>query len=239
VGNTEGRLKGFIYNTRKRMTYLTSMEQAVFLGNLLGDGHVQKRGNSCRSKVAHGPKQTEYVLWKYEKLKRLTSNNHPPKVVQSKYGYETCFFYLNSGPYLKLYHDFFYQPYVWTSKNDSDQIKQNIKPKIRYRKTITSDLVSTLPLDPMILAVWYMDDGSLRAGVSGCFATQCFLKHEVKYLQHYVGLFGIKTQIVLHNRKKSQYTLTIPAKHDNFKRFIALIKDFVLEVPCMHYKLPN
>ena len=35
-------------------------------------------------------------------------------------------------------------------------------PNGRYRKTITKETIEHLPVDPLVIAVWYMDDGSIR-----------------------------------------------------------------------------
>lgn len=63
---------------------LTKMEEAILLGTLLGDGNIQKRGNSYRSKIQHCEKNKDYVFWKYYRLKRLCSSSMKPKFFQTK-----------------------------------------------------------------------------------------------------------------------------------------------------------
>jgi hypothetical protein len=208
-------------------------EEAVFMGHLLGDGHVQKRGKQAyRTRIQHCEKQLSYVEWKYKQLERFAYDK--PKLVVSKQGASNYLFYLESGVYLKKYHDLFYKPYVWTSKNETNE-----KPKIRYRKTITETLINYLPKDPLLLAVWFMDDGNLRPDCfSGRLATQGFSKEEHFLLQDYIATnFSIKTSIVLHNAVKKSYYLSIPAKHNNFSNFVDLVRPAIAHVPCMQYKI--
>lgn len=218
---------------------LTSIEEAILLGTLLGDGHIQKRGNSFRSKICHCEKHKQYVDWKYKHLKRLCDNNHEPKTVYDKNNFASYFFYLQSGTYLEPYHTLFYHPYVWTSKKDSH--KNAKKPKIKYKKKITQTLIENLPNDALLLAVWFLDDGSCRTNVfSGRIATQGFSKDEQFLLQQYLLQgFGIKTQVVLHNRLKQQYYLSIPGKNNNFANFVDLVKPTVNSIDCMKYKIKN
>lgn len=207
-------------------------EEAVFFGHLLGDGHIQKRSQSYRTKIEHCLAQSEYVEWKHNQFKRFAFSS--PKTILSKHGFTSCLFYLKSGNYLKKYHDLFYQPYIWKSKKEIET-----KEKIRYRKTITEKLIQQLPNDPLLLAVWFMDDGNRRSDCfSGRLATQSFSKEEHFLLQDYLfSSFSIKTSIVLHKAVDKSYYLTIPAKNNNFSNFVDLIQPFVNQVPCMHHKI--
>jgi hypothetical protein len=88
-----GCLKTSVYKARKRHGIkslkkwerkdfnLTIEQEQIILGCLLGDGSISngKKSNGkkgyygCESifEVKHGPKQKEYLFWKYEKLKNL------------------------------------------------------------------------------------------------------------------------------------------------------------------------
>jgi len=228
---------------------LTEEEEAVFFGNLLGDGHVQKRGNSFRSKIEHCFEHEEYVLWKYQKLKRLCENNHLPKKTITKKKTESSLFYLKSGKYLGKYHTLFYESYIRENnelENDlmaqyigvAELTETNLKEEIRYRKVITETLIEALPKNPLVLAVWFLDDGSRRDDVfSGKLATQGFTKDEQKLLQDYLQMaFGIKTNLVLHSKAKSQYYLSIPARNKQFSNLVDIIEPLVKDIKCMQYK---
>lgn len=214
---------------------MTTEEEAIFLGNLLGDGHLQKRGLSYRTKIQHSIHQKDYVLWKYEKLKRLCGKNHEPKLVTSKHHHQSFEFYLNSGSYLEKYHKLFYEPYFWKSSLCVEE------KKVRYRKVVNKTLIEFLPHNPLLLAVWFLDDGSCRKDVfSGRLATQGFSKEEQFLLQQYLKEgFGINTQLVLHNRIKNQYYISIPASKKQFSNFVDLIKPIVDEISSLKYKIEN
>lgn len=219
---------------------VTKQEEAILLGNFLGDGHIQKRGNSYRTKIQHGLKQQDYVYWKFNKLKRLCFDSTFPKEKKTNQDIMYLFFFLKSGDYLKNYHKLFYKEYVWNPSNKERSL-HNVKEKIRYKKTITTELIDFLPKDPLLLAVWFMDDGHLRTdSFSGKLGTYAFSKEEHHLLQDYIdSAFNIKTNIVLASRLKNQYYLSIPKKKGNFSSFVDLIKPTIQEIPCMHYKIDD
>jgi hypothetical protein len=256
VGNTVGR-SFILLRKNKYMIQLTHQEEAVFLGNLLGDGHIQKRGNSFRTKISHPISQKEYVFWKYDQLKRLCDQTMSPKRVVANRTLKSAgmqeqsyLFYLNSGMYLKKYHDLFYKPYIWRPNStkpgttwldiDSDyELKKG--EKIRYKKVITESLIEYFNESPYLLAVWFLDDGSRRTDCfSGRFATQGFSKSEQHLLKRYLEqVFNIRSQIVLHNRLKDQYYLSIPSKNGHFARLTQIIEPIVNQIPSMSYKIKD
>lgn len=246
---------------------LTTDEAAIFLGNLLGDGHIQKRGLSFRTKIAHGLNQKDYLFWKYDQLKGLCTRNQSPKLVvkttrATKNGLilqredQSYEFYLNSGNYLEKFHTLFYKPYIWkpglssqkplcwaTPNQSIEELKKG--EKMKYKKVITEDLINylvkSLGENPLLLAVWFLDDGSCRKDVfSGRLATQGFSKTELLLLQDYLlQTFDIRVQIVLHSRLKQQYYLSIPAKNNQFEKFVARIRPFVEQIPSLSYKIKD
>jgi hypothetical protein len=197
---------------------LSATEKAILYGSLLGDGCLVKRGNSYRYKIEQGEEQKTYVDWKYEKLGRLCQTTQPPKKVTSKKGFVSYLFYTSSGLYLKELYDLYYE-----KKSDG-----------KYVKTITQQLIDSLPMDPIVLAVLFMDDGSVRNDCyAGKIATQCFSLEEQHLLSDYLKKWGIDCNIVKHN--KEQFYISIPAK--SFGRLAEIIEPTVLEIPVMSYKL--
>jgi len=96
---------------------------------------------------------------------------------------------------------------------------------IFYRdgKKIVPENIAKLVVDPLSLAVWFMDDGSAEyAGAS--FQTHCFTKKEVQLLQH---CFEQNFQIVTTMRKnKGKWILYIPKR--SLVRFRELVTPFML-----------
>lgn len=88
IANHIGCIKTSVYKARKRYGIkslkrwerkdfnITSEQEQIIFGCLLGDGSISngKKGKYiCESmfEIKHGPKQKEYLFWKYEKLKNL------------------------------------------------------------------------------------------------------------------------------------------------------------------------
>jgi|LakMenEpi03Aug12_release.lakeMendotaPanAssembly.Ray.scaffolds.fasta_scaffold193346_2 hypothetical protein len=102
----------------------------------------------------------------------------------------------------------------------------------RRRKRFTRELLELFK-DPLTLAVFYMDDGSV-AGNSPYFATgECPL-NEVEILQEvFLKNFGLNTNVRFSERLPVGITI-IRADCD---KFLDLVEDIVKEVPSMTYKL--
>ena len=207
----------------RNLLELTIEERALIMGTLLGDAHLQKRGGSYRLKVTHGIKQKEYVKWKHSKLIRFCTTTQGPAVKVDNKGFETVTFYTSSGMWLKDIHELFYK-----SVNG------------RSVKTITQELINNLPMHPMVLASFFMDDGSVRNDCyAGKLATQGFTKEESKLFCQYLNKWGIQGNVVAHSVSKNQYYIGLPVS--TFGKLVQTIESIVKEIPTMEYKLngPN
>jgi hypothetical protein len=210
-----------------RMTIVfTPTEKAVICGTLLGDGHLNRRGpNSFRLKIEHGRNQREYCQWKRQQLRRLCQRNKDVSTVFRSNKPPSCLFYTDSNLAYRPIHEHFYT------------YRENSKGTLTYVKTITPELIAALPNDPMVLACFYMDDGSVRNDAySGKFATQSFSELEHLLLQSYVfESFGVRLEIVRHSSTKEQYYFSIPAAE--FSNFVDVVSPIIRQVPTMVYKL--
>lgn len=222
--------------TQHELKELTEDEKAIIMGTLLGDGHLHRRkSGNCRLKVEHGLKQKDLVFWKYEMLKRLCPTTSVPKEQTNKKGETTWLFYTSTGPLLREIHELFYQ----LDKDRTNREQNRGKTTQYYKKTITPKLLENLPKNPFVLAVWYMDDGSIRNDTySGKIASQSFSLDENKLLTEYLSkTWGLNCQVVKHTTKSGQYYISIPAKGDTFREFIKIIEGIVSKVEIMKYKL--
>ena len=50
---------------------ITSRQDAIIIGSLLGDGCLEKNGRFTRLRLEHGHIQKSYLEWKYKELKGL------------------------------------------------------------------------------------------------------------------------------------------------------------------------
>jgi hypothetical protein len=252
-------------NARIDYSPLSVIERAILMGSLLGDGTLQKRGkDSYRYRVSQCLAQKAYVEWKYKKLQRLCKTTQPPKEVTDKKGFVTVEFYTSSGLYLKELFELHYKQVTTafylahlapaSSKKvtvtalpsllgQGQTISPNISPRVKgnggavhFIKTITPELIDKLPMDPTVLAVLFMEDGSIRNDCySGKIATQCFSLEEQHLLCDYFTKWDIDCNIVKHTKKRGQYYLSIPTK--SFPKLVTIIEPIVRQIPAMVYKL--
>ena len=113
-----------------RLLSITPRQREIFIGSLLGDGHLAKTTRGYAFRVNHGLMQKEYVDWKYQELHSLT--NSAPNSYKSTYYFRTV-----SHHYFDELRDLFY----------------------RGEKKIIPENIGHL-LTPLAVAVWFMDDGT-------------------------------------------------------------------------------
>lgn len=174
------------------------------MGSILGDGYlriVPGRSNAL-FEVNHSIKERDYVNWKYKKLKKIVKS--PPKERKGNNGRIAYRFSTRQHHELtEIYHKFY-------------QRKRKIIPKFK--------------LNPLILAVWFMDDGN-RTYQTYYLNTQGFdyvsQKKLVKMLRNQ---YGIKSAL---NRDKEYYRIRI--KQESAEKLRDIILDKI--IPSMKYKL--
>lgn len=184
---------------------LTQLEISIIIGSLLGDGYlriVPGRFNALLE-INHTINQKDYVDWKYEKLKSLCKSE---PVLRKGNGKRVAYrFNTRQHPELTKFHELFYV-------NKKKHIPDNIK------------------LDPPMLAVWYMDDGSKCRESDVYLNTQQFnLEDQKKCIKMLSGL-GIKSSI-----NKDKIYKRIRIIKNSIPTFFKIITPHV--IPSMNYKL--
>jgi hypothetical protein len=188
---------------------LSPERHSIVVGSLLGDGYLTPNGSL---QVEHSLAQAEYTFWKYERLKP-TSGKRPTLVERfdrrTLKTYRSLRFYTTTV--LKDFRDWFYPD---------------------GKKIVPSDLGEHL--DPLGLAVWFMDDGGRGArtprglvfNISGFSPTEhVFLKSLL------FNVFGVVTSIHQHGKAHQLYV-----RAESFSRFSELISPYL--IASMRYKLP-
>lgn len=204
----------------KKHLKLTKRQREILVGTLLGDSHLetQNQGRTYRLKVEHSFKQKEYVNWLYREFKDWVLS--PPKVrerfvrlrtvsgVCAKYYFNT----LGAGS-LRFYAQQFYSE------------GKKVVPRL-IRRWLT----------PLALAVWYMDDGSIKSNHHRTvfLNTHGFASRDLQALQKaFLEKFGIKTQLRRADRHQQQiYFLA-----ETVDKFLTMIERHI--IPSMRYKLPK
>jgi len=183
---------------------LTQEQKSIIIGSLLGDEYlriVPGRKNALLE-INHSILEKNYVDWKYLKLKDLVKS--PPKKRKGKGGRIAYRFFTRQHPELtKLYLRF-------------------------YRNG--RKIVPNLKLDPLIIAVWFMDDGS-RCDNDYYFNTQRFdYFSQERLIQMLEEQYQIKSSL---NRDKKYFRIRI--KKESIEKLKEIISKYVISK--MKYKL--
>lgn len=187
----------------------------VLIGALLGDRHLEKRGNGIRRKFEQTNRNVEYLMWfhKFFALRGYCSMIIPKLFKQIKknnfvyHGYKFSTYSFSSFRWL---YDAFYL----------DRVK-HLPIRLLYEL-----------LTPMALAIWFMDDGSLL-GKGYKIATSCFEKEELDQLCVLLyNKYNLECSLHKDGKYSSLYIKSISAK-----KFAELVKPYMID--SMKYKLGN
>lgn len=184
---------------------LTKFERQIIIGSLLGDGYVRivPGRSDAFLEINHSIKAKEYVDYKYGSLKRLCES--APRERKTNDGRVAYRFYTKQHKELTELYGQFYR---------------------RGKKIIPSDIV----IDPVILAVWYMDDGSKSRDRDVYLNTQQFSIADQNKLLYCLRLLGIQARL---SKDKKYFRIRILKNSiDNFMRII-----FPHIIDSMRYKL--
>ena len=182
---------------------LTSTQKSLVTGTLLGDGYmriVPGRKNAFLE-INHSSKQKEYVNWKYFQLQNFV--NSPPKM-RTFANREAFRFSTKSSPEFTEIYRMFY---------------------IKGKK-----IIPDLTLDPLSLAVWYMDDGSKVSESDFYLNTQKFSMQDQLKLLWLLKNIGLDAKL---NRDKEYFRIRF------LKKSLSKLKQIINPdvIPYMRYKL--
>jgi recombination protein RecA len=192
---------------------ITARQKQIIVGKLLGDGHLetQTRGRTYRLKIEHSYHQRKYVNWLYVQLKQLTVS--PPRIKYQEIGCKT---------YMKY----------WFNTRNSPSLRFYAQQFYRNGRKVIPRLISRW-LTPISLAVWFMDDGSVKSHQcrGKIINTQSFDETSLRRLQKALEAnFGLRTKL---RRQKEGKQIYVPAKEvDKLRRIINPNL-----IPSMKYKL--
>lgn len=181
----------------------------------IGDGHINKKNGYLS--IRHCPKQEEYVIWKSNELKKNGINNTGVYWVKNHIwgGYELRTY---TSKFLKLLRKIIY-------KNGE--------------KTITRKLLNRF--DKKMIAIWYMDDGSLsnrkdkHGTITASVLTLCTCttkENNQIIIDYFDEVWGVKFG---QRKMKNHYALICATREA--RKFIKIVEETVREINCMHYKL--
>lgn len=182
---------------------LTREQESVIIGSLLGDGAMRCKNNALLE-VNHCVEQREYVDWKYGVLRNMVRTAPKERKGNGKriaYRFTTLSLPVLTG----FYHRFY--------RNGVKRIPEEFA------------------LDGLVIATWFMDDGS-KSRKTIYFNTQQFTVKDQKSLIRKLADIGLMCTL---NRDKSYYRLWLSV--ESVGRFTDLVQPHML--PMFSYKLPG
>jgi hypothetical protein len=184
---------------------LTQKQKSIIIGSILGDGYLRiiKGRQDAFLEINHSAKQRAYVDWKFSLLNGLVAGK--PKFREGRSRRVAYRFYTKQHPQLTKFYGQFYQ-----------RGKKFFPEKIK--------------LNPIILAVWFMDDGSKCRSSDVYINTQQFDNESQRRM--ITALSGLGLQACL-NKDKTYYRIrfiksSLPKLEQLIKRHI---------IPSMRYKI--
>ena len=184
---------------------LTQLQQSIIIGSLFGDGYLRIVPNRKNAlfEVNHSFAQKEYVDWKYEMLKSICRSE--PKMRAGNGNRIAYRFNTRQVPELTELYGIFY-------RNGKKIIPNNIQ------------------LDPIMLAVWFMDDGSKCRESDVYINTQQFSRADQEKCILLLAQFNIESSL----NKDKEYS-RIRIKKSSISTLNQLIRQNI--IPSMKYKL--
>lgn len=195
------------------MKNLTQRQQDVLIGTLLGDGCLEINGKNVRLRVDHSVIQKQLTDWVFNEFQGFSSKN-PYFIdqydVRTNKSYHHYRFQTQSNPIFNPYHSWFY---------------------LNKRKIVPKDIKNLL-INPLSLAIWYMDDGFRRRDCIGLYlCTSAFTSEEHKLLLKTLKVnFDLDAKVHFAAGNPRIYIPSSCAR-----KFCELVSPFI--VPDLSYKL--
>ena len=187
------------------MGSLTQFQKSVIIGCILGDGYLRKIPGRKEAflEINHSIKAKEYVDWKHSVLESIClSGPKERKIGEKRSAYR---FFTRQHPEITE---------LWK----------------RFYKDGKKIIPSGMKLDPIILAVWYMDDGSKSKKGDVYLNCQQFDFQSQRRLLHLLRMLGIRARM---NKDKKHYRIRV--YKESIPHFLSLIKPYI--IPSMQYKI--
>lgn len=182
---------------------LTEEQKQIVVGCLLGDGTMRIKTNALLE-INHSLEQKVLVDWMYFNLKEFVGTE--PKARKNNGKRVAYRFTTRSLPqFTTLYKQFFFNG----------------------KKRIPANII----LSPLVLAIWFMDDGS-RSRTSVYLNTQQFSLEE----QNLLCTMLYKQWQIEATLNKDKHYWRIRIRVNSIEKFINLVKPYLL--PEFYYKLP-
>jgi len=195
-------------------------QHQIVLGTTLGDGHLSLKGVNAQMITSCKMPDKQYIDWKFKEVESTGLFRPPFSHIGKSFrvdNYESWRLESRRHPYFTGIHSLLYY---------------------QGRKKLTKPLLEQL--EPLGLAVWYMDDGNLSHQRTPRISLAGFPEEEVALTRDILGeKFGLNFRLsksiggILH---RERWTLRMNSKESH--EFFHLIGEYISEIPCMSRKIP-
>jgi recombination protein RecA len=206
--------------TKRKFIRLSKEQKSLLIALLIGDGTIS---SNYVFKLSHSTLQREYLEWKVGLLNKYGIKNNGVKEYISKCGYNTgksvLYSQMSLIPTIKALRRSVYTP----------------------KKTITRKLLEWL--NPLGLAIWYMDDGCINVNTS---KQRSSIQHTIKIatcvdddtiktiINYFDEVWGIHFRPFKEG--KNAYSIASSSELD-CEKFIKIVKPYIEQVPSFLYKI--
>lgn len=206
--------------TKRKFIRLSKEQKSLLIALLIGDGTIS---SNYVFKLSHSTLQREYLEWKVGLLSKYGIKNNGVKEYISKCGYNTgksvLYSQMSLIPTIKALRRSVYTP----------------------KKTITRKLLEWL--NPLGLAIWYMDDGCINVNTS---KQRSSIQHTIKIatcvddstIKTIINYFDEVWGIHFRPFKEGRNTYSIASSSElDCEKFIKIVKPYIEQVPSFLYKI--
>ena len=206
--------------TKRKFIRLSKEQKSLLIALLIGDGTIS---SNYVFKLSHSTLQREYLEWKVELLNKYGIKNNGVKEYISKCGYNTgksvLYSQMSLIPTIKALRRSVYTP----------------------KKTITRKLLEWL--NPLGLAIWYMDDGCINVNTS---KQRSSIQHTIKIatcvddstIKTIINYFDEVWGIHFRPFKEGRNTYSIASSSElDCEKFIKIVKPYIEQVPSFLYEI--
>lgn len=206
--------------TKRKFIRLSKEQKSLLIALLIGDGTIS---SNYIFKLSHSTLQREYLEWKVGLLNKYGIKNNGVKEYISKCGYNTgksvLYSQMSLIPTIKALRRSVYTP----------------------KKTITRKLLEWL--NPLGLAIWYMDDGCINVNTS---KQRSSIQHTIKIatcvdddtIKTIINYFDEVWGIHFRPFKEGKNTYSIASSSElDCEKFIKIVKPYIEQVPSFLYKI--
>lgn len=199
---------------------LSKEQKSLLIGMLIGDGTIT---NHPDFKMTHSGEQESYLKWKISQLDKYNLPHGGFKEYFQKTGYKVgervIYVRLKTSPTIKALRRSVYIP----------------------NKTISRNLLNWL--NPLGIAIWYMDDGCINVNTS---AQRSSIQHTIKIatcvneetVNIIINYFNEVWNIKFRKFKEGSNTFSIStSSEEDCFNFVNIVKPYIEQVPELLYKI--